>query len=344
MVKLSALAALANGRLFGEDVDISALSGLDEAGPGEITFLANPAFKDKLSTTKAAAVILPKEAPDLPIPQIVVADPYLAMAVIAQKLAAGNRPEWGIHPSAIIAESAEIAPNSYIGPGCVIEAGAKIGPEAILKAQNYIGEGALIGPASLLHPGAKVLPGCRLGKNVILYAGAIIGSDGFGYAPDAKGKRHKIPQLGIVELEDEVEVGAGATIDRATFGVTRIGRGTKIDNLVMVAHNVQIGPDSVLCAQSGVAGSTTIGSRVIIAGQAGINGHITIGNDVVVAGQAGVAKSLENGAKVAGAPAIPHIKWLKVSLLFSKLDELAVRLARLERHVSKDGRPAGGDK
>ena len=333
---LSALARLADGRICGKDVEISGLSGVDEAKSQDLTFLANPAYRHKLATTKAKAVIVPQEDAAISLPQLVVKDPYLAMAIISTALNAEAKPRGGRHESAIVDSTAEVATDAYIGPGSIVEAGAKIGAGAILKAQVYVGKEAVIGPGSILHPGAKVLDKCRLGSGVILYAGAIIGSDGFGYAPDATGKRHKIPQLGIVELADEVEVGAGATIDRATFGVTRIGHGTKIDNLVMVAHNVQVGENSILCAQSGIAGSTTVGSRVIIAGQAGINGHITIGNDVVVAGQAGVAKALEDGAKVAGAPAIPHLKWLKVSLLFSKLDEFAARLSRLERLDAKN--------
>lgn len=335
MLKLSALAELVHGQLHGEDGEVSGLRGLDEAQENDITFLANPAYKAKLFTTKAHSVLVSAFIPDLPFAQIVVADPYLAMATISQEFSRQATPAWGCHPSAIFSPDATISPACYIGPGCVIEPGAIISDGAILKAQVYIGTGAVIGANSLLYPGVKVLDNCKIGADNILYAGAIIGSDGFGYAPDKAGHRHKIPQLGIVELGDNVEVGANTTIDRATFGATKIGSGTKIDNLVQVAHNVQIGQDSVLCSQVGIAGSTIIGDRVIAAGQVGINGHITIGNDCIIAAQSGVAQALKDGSKVAGSPALPHLHWLKVSVIFNKLDELIGRLAKVERQLAQ---------
>jgi len=244
----------------------------------------------------------------------------------------------GVHPQAWVSPEAKLGAEVSIGAFAVVEAGADIGDGTTLYPQTYVGHGAKLGRGCLLYPLASIRERCVLGDRVILHNGAVIGSDGFGYTVDAQGVRTKIPQTGIVVLEDDVEIGANTTVDRARFGETRVGKGTKVDNLVQIAHNCVIGEHSVLCAQMGMAGTTTLGRRVICAGQAGLAGHLTVGDGAVIGAQAGVPKDLPGGQMYLGAPAVPRLEFGKslahvasLPRLKDKLKELEARLARLEQ-------------
>jgi UDP-3-O-[3-hydroxymyristoyl] glucosamine N-acyltransferase len=262
-----------------------------------------------------------------------VDDPSAAFTRITREfLREPAPPPAGVHPSAVVHSGAQIAPDASIGEQAVVMPGAVIGPRSVVMAAGYIGTGARIGAACLLHPHAVVGHGCLLGDRVILHSGAVVGSDGFGY--DTQDGRHtKIAQSGIVVVEDDVEIGANTTIDRARFGRTVIGEGTKIDNLVMIAHNVVIGKHCIVCAQVGIAGSARIGNHVILAGQAGLVGHIRIGDGAIVGAQTGVSNDIEPGARVVGSPPRPIGDWKRSIIRVDKLAELYDRVKKLEQRA-----------
>ena len=293
-----------------------------------------------MATSGATAVIVPQDAAIAsPQPALLrVADADAAFAAACALFA----PEpvvlpRGVHPQACVSPEAKLGADVAIGAFAVVEAGAEIGAGTTLYPQTYVGHGAVIGRDCLLYPLTMVRERCVLGDRVILHSGAVIGSDGFGYTVGEGGVRTKIPQTGIVVLEDDVEIGANSAVDRARFGETRVGRGTKVDNLVQIAHNCVIGADSVLCGQAGMAGTTKLGRRVILAGQVGLAGHIQIGDDAVVGAQAGVAKDLPGGQMYLGSPAVPRMEFGKslahvagLPKLKEQLKELAARIAALE--------------
>jgi UDP-3-O-[3-hydroxymyristoyl] glucosamine N-acyltransferase len=262
-------------------------------------------------------------------------NPYLAMATIARTLHPEPTPAPGIHPGAIVDADAEVHPAAAVCPGAVVAAGARVGARSVIASLAYVGEDARLGEDCMLHPGARVLHRCVLGNRVILQAGAVIGSDGFGYVADAQGRRHKIPQVGIVEVGDDVEIGASSTVDRATFGVTRIGAGTKIDNLVQVGHNVVIGRDCVLVSQSGIAGSTVLGDRVLVGPQAGTIDHVRITSDVRLAGRTAVVQPIDTPGDYSGAPATEHKRWLRSVLATYTLPELRRTVKEIERRLAR---------
>jgi UDP-3-O-[3-hydroxymyristoyl] glucosamine N-acyltransferase len=335
---LKELAELTGGRLAGDKtVAITGIAPVEEAGPGEITFVSEARYFKLLKTTGASAVII-KEGTDLKgsglavVNALLVKNPLLAAASLLKLFRPRPAPPVGVHTSAMVHEGAAIGAGVSVGPYAVIEDGAEAGDGTIIYSHVYIGIGAKIGKGCIIYPGVKVMDGCLVGDRVIIHCNSVIGSDGFGYTEEG-GSFFKIPQTGIVRIEDDVELGASVTVDRATMGETVIGRGTKVDNLVQVAHNVKIGPDSVIVAQVGIAGSAAIGSHVMIGGQAGINGHIEIGDGVRVGARAGVVQDTPPGGVWSGYPAIPHREWLRAQSLYGKLPELKRKVTELEERL-----------
>ncbi|MGH7534031.1 MAG: UDP-3-O-(3-hydroxymyristoyl)glucosamine N-acyltransferase, partial [Gemmatimonadales bacterium] len=266
------------------------------------------------------------------------ANPYLAYARAVALLHPQPRPQPGVHLSAQVDPTAVLGPDVHVGALAVIGARARVGARTVIHPQVVLGAEVEVGEDCLIHSGVQVRERCRLGHRVILQNGAVIGGDGFGFAKDPEGRYEKVPQIGVVVIEDDVEIGALAAVDRAALGETRIGRGTKIDNLVQVGHSVTIGSDAVIAGQVGIAGSSKIGNRVTLAGQVGVVGHLTIGDGAVVTAQSGVPGTVEPGAVISGSPAFEHRAWLKAVAVFAKLPELQKRLRELERKLQAFGR------
>ncbi len=324
---------------------VSGLAGLSEAGAADLTFLANPAYRNLLAASKAGAAVVAKDIADAPMPLLRVDNPDLAFAKASILIMPPPAPPApGIHPAAVVSASATVGKNVSIGAGAVVEAGAAIGDNCVLFPQSYVGHESVLGPNCLLYPGVKILHRVTVGARCIFQAGAVVGSDGFGYAWTGRGY-FKIPQVGTVVIEDDVELGANTCVDRARFGETRIGMGTKLDNLVQIAHNVKLGPCCAFAAQVGIAGSAKIGAGVQMGGQAAAVGHITIGDGITVIGKSGISKSIPG--REAGvpkdqltwidAPAKPlgdHLKERQnlkaVGRLRKTVKELEARLAKLE--------------
>ena len=333
---LGELAEAVQGRLDGpKDMLITGISSLNSAGSSEITFALNPRLADAVASSGAGALILPEGWPfEEPRPKIFVKDPYLAYARVAGLFAEKAFEAKGIHPSAVIGQGCKISKQVTIGPGAVIGDRAEIGREVTVHPGAVIGSNVVIGEGSTIFPNVVIYDNCRVGNRVRIHAGAVIGADGFGYAQGEEG-HVKIPQAGIVVIEDDVEIGANTTIDRATFGETRIGQGSKIDNLVMIAHNVQVGPGSIIVSQVGISGSTKVGARVMLAGQVGIVGHIDIGDGVRIGAKSGVPSSVPAGETVSGIPAMPHRKWLRMTAAMKKLPEMVKDIKAIKRRLDR---------
>ncbi len=316
------------------NIVIRRVAGIEDAGPDALTFLANPRYAAHLATTSAGAVIV---APGVETgkPSLVTPNPYLAYARAAALLHPASKHTPGIHPSAQVDATATLGAGVSIGPLTVVGPRVRIGTRTVLHPHIVLYPGVEVGEDCVLHSGVQVREGCRLGNRVVVQNGAVIGADGFGFAKDENGHYEKIAQIGTVVVEDDVEIGALTAIDRAALKETRIGRGTKLDNLVQIGHSVTIGEDSVLAGQVGIAGSSKIGSRVLLAGQVGVAGHLSIGDGVVATAQTGIPNSVETGAVISGYPAIPNRDWLKSSAVFAKLPELRKRIAELERLVEE---------
>ncbi len=335
-LSLGEIARLVGGRLEGpDDRTIRRAAGIEDAGPDEITFVANRRYRGALAQTRAGAVLLP---PDLACPRgvacIRVSDPYAALVRVLLAFDPGPPELDGIHATAVVGEGATLASGVALGPHVTVGRGARLGARTRVAAGCVIGEAASLGEDCYLHPRVVVAHRCVIGNRVVVHAGAVIGADGFGYAP-VDGVFCKVPQLGIVNVEDDVEIGANACIDRATFGETRIGRGAKIDNLVQVAHNVAIGEGSALAAQSGIAGSTRIGKGVRLGGQAGLAGHLRVGDGASIAAQAGVIGNVDSGETVSGYPARPHRDMMRVEAIVQRLPEFLKRLKALEQKLAE---------
>ena len=338
---LAELAKLLGGEVQGDaSLIVRSVAPLETAGPSDLSFVANPTYLRRARESGAGAVLV---GPGIDLggrPALVVPDPYVALAVVLTLYHPPDPVKPGVSRESVVGfecridESAEIQARAVIGDRCRIGPGTKIGAGAVLGARVSVGRDAVI------HPNVTIYDGCVLGDRVIVHAGAVIGSDGFGYALEG-GHRRKIPQVGIVTVEDDVEIGANATIDRATFGSTVIGRGTKIDNLVQVGHNVVLGEDCVLVAQVGLSGSVKVGDRVVFAGQSGSVGHIAIGDDVTVGAKSAVTKDVPAGSFLIGHPAIEAGAWKRAAALFARLPELRRRLMRLEGRQGDGG--SGGD-
>jgi len=332
-VKLHEIAERLGGRLEGDgEVEIRGLCPLEGAGPADLVLAADAAHFEQLQRSQAGAVLLAEGLPPAGRPAIRTANPQLALARLLRLFHPERDFIAGIHPSAVVARGAAIGAGACIGPHCVVEAGAVIGAGSVLVAQVYVAPGVRIGSGCLLYPQVSLYQGVEIGDRVILHAGAVLGADGFGYAREGR-RQVKIPQVGRVVLEDDVEVGANTCIDRATLEETRIGRGTKIDNLVQIGHNVRVGEDSVIVSQAGVSGSACIGSRVVLAGQVGIVDHVRVGDDAIVGAQAGVPREVPAGGVVLGSPAIPHLEYKRQLVAVAHLPELRKSLQALERRL-----------
>ena len=333
-MRLDALARALGCTLEGDgSAEVTGVAPIETAGPGDLTFLHHPKYLQHLATTRAAAVIMPPGTQSPPCAVLRHENPYLAFAT-ALRLFFPEAPRWaGVHPQAAVAATARLAPGVAVGAFAVVEDAAEVGEETQIGPQVYIGRGSRIGRSCLLYPQVVIREGVTVGDRVIIHSGTVVGSDGFGYARDAQGRSHKVLQVGRVVIEDDVELGANVTVDRATLGATRIGRGTKIDNLVQIAHNVVIGEHSVVVAQVAIAGSTELGRHVTIGGQAGIVGHVKIGDRSVIGSQAGVGEDVPAGAMVLGSPALPHLTTKRIWAAWARLPELLRRVRKLERRL-----------
>ena len=324
-MKLSHIASALNARLENNsaDIEITGLNGIEQAGPSEITFVANPKYSAAARLTKAAAVIVAENFPVIPTATLRVEDPYLSFARALELFhqPIGYAP--GVHSTAVIHPTAKIGRDAHIGPYVVVDENVEIGDHAVLLAHAVIYRGVKIGDNFFAHAHAVVRENCRIGNNVLLHNGVVIGSDGFGFAKTNDGHWYKIPQPAPVVIEDDVEVQANSCIDRASVGETRIRRGVKVDNLVQVGHGSQVGEDALLCSQVGLGGSTEIGNRVILTGQVGVVGHCKVGDNAIVTPQSGVANDIPADALVSGAPAVDHKLWLKYSAILPRLPEMA---------------------
>ena len=331
-MKLSALASALHARLENgsPETEISGLKGIEQAGPGELTFVSNPKYASAARSTRAGAVIVSEDFPALATAMLRTKDPYLTFARALELFHPPARYQPGIHPTAVVDSSARIGANAHIGPYVVIGENVEIGANAVLLAHVVIYRGAKIGDNFFAHAHSVVRENCRIGHNVLLQNGVVIGGDGFGFAKTAEGKWYKIPQPAPVVIEDDVEVQANSCIDRASVGETRIGRGVKVDNLVQVGHGSHVGEDALLCAQVGLAGSSDIGNRVILTGQVGVVGHCKVGDNAIVTPQSGVAGDIPPGALVSGAPAVDHKAWLKYSAILPRLPEIARAVRKKE--------------
>lgn len=328
------IAALVGGKVSGDSsVTITGVNGVDEAGDGDLCFIRNAQYLPQLEKSGASAVLI-QEAPEgLTIPAILVPKPDLAFAMVLKYCETQQlRHPSGIHPAAVIDPSAVLGENVAIGACAVIDADVQLGAGVVIYAGVYVGHRSRIGAGSIIYPNVTIREETEIGAGCIVHAGAAIGSDGFGYAP-LEGSWMKIPQVGRVVLEDDVEIGSCTSVDRATFGETRIGKGTKIDNLVQIGHNVRIGEHCALAGMVGVAGSAQLSDRVQVGASAGIKGHITIGEGAMVAARSGVVKSVEPGAIVSGFPAIDHDEERRVMVAQRRIPELIRRIRNLEREL-----------
>ncbi len=336
---LGEIAELVGGQVDGDArTRISGVSGIREARKGDITFVANDRYAPQIHETRASAVVVGERTPGNSKPMVRVRNPDQAFSklveVIGHACATARRPAAGVHPSAVLGRKVSLGKGVSIGPCVVVEDGVSVGDGTVLYPHVYVGHNTAIGRDCLIYPNVSIREHTRIGDRVIIHSGAAIGCDGFGFST-VKGVHHKIPQVGIVQIDDDVEIGACVTIDRARFDKTWIGRGTKIDNLVQIAHNVVIGPHCVVTAQCGIAGSSRLGSNVTVAGPAGIAGHIEVGDNVVIAGRAGVTKDVPARQVVSGLPAQPHAQELKLQALVRRLPEAAQHLEDLERRIQR---------
>ncbi|MFC0775855.1 UDP-3-O-(3-hydroxymyristoyl)glucosamine N-acyltransferase [Terrimonas alba] len=334
------ISLLINGKVEGDpNVVVNSFGKIEEAKENQLTFLANPKYEDFLYTTQASIVIL-NEAYELKQPVkatlIRVPDAYSAFALLLSKYQEIMQQQLsGIQQPSYIAKTASYGNNVFIGAFAYLGENVKIGNNTKIYPNAYIGDNVTVGENSIIHPGVKIYHDCVIGNRVTVHGGTIIGSDGFGFAPQADGSFKKVPQIGNVIIEDDVEVGANATIDRATIGSTLIKRGAKLDNLIQIAHNVEIGNSSVIAAQAGISGSTKIGNGVMIGGQAGIVGHIQLGDGSKVNAQSGVSKSLEPGKAVTGSPAYDYTAALRSQAITRKLPDLEKRIKELETLIKQ---------
>ncbi len=333
--RLKELAELVGGTIIGDgEVEISGVGSIEEARPGEITFIAHPKYLPKMEKSQASAIIVSKEVTQAPKPLLCVANPYLAFIKVLHLFFQKVYQPKGIDPMAWISHTAVLGKDLTIYPFVYIGERCEIKDRVILYPGVYVGEESIIDEDSILYPNVSIYPKTIIGKRVILHSGVVVGSDGFGYVKDGK-RNIKIPQVGRVVIEDDVEVGANTTIDRATLGETIIRRGVKIDNLVQVAHNVVIGEDSIIVAQVGISGSTKIGSNVTLAGQVGVVDHVEIGDNVIVGAQSGVAYDLAPNQAYTGSPPLPHREFLRAISVFPKLPEMRKTLLDVERRLAK---------
>lgn len=337
------IAELVGGRIVGDaSARITGINGIRQAGQGDITFLADPRYASCLRTTKASAVLVRPDVDKCAKPLIQVEDPYLAVAAILKKVQAemARHPD-GVHETAVLGDRVEMAADAAVGAHAVVGHGTRIGQGTVIYPNVYIGNECTIGDGCIIYPNVTMREQVQIGNRCVIHSGAVIGSDGFGFA-SLDGKREKIPQVGIVIIEDDVEIGANAAIDRATFGTTTIGKGTKIDNLVQIGHNTRIGEHTVICGNAGIAGSTVIGDRVTIAAGAGLAGHLEVGDGAVIAAYSGVSKSVKPGQMVFGYPAVEHARAKRMHASLRQLPDALRHLRALEERIKElEGRLHG---
>ena len=332
------LAELVGGELVGDpDAVIKGVADIREAKEGDITFAANPKYAPLVKTTRASCVVTSREV-ECPAKTLIrTENPSKAFSkIISTLLPQSARHPRGIHPSAVVGKGAKLGKNVSVGANAIIEEGCQIGQDSIIYGGVYVGHDSKIGKNVLIYPNVTIREKATVGDRVIIHPGTVVGSDGFGYV-SVDGKHQKIPQVGTVAIEDDVEIGSCVTIDRARFGKTVIGRGSKIDNLVQIAHNVTIGENSIIVAQAGISGSTSLGKNVILAGQAGVVGHVDVGDNVIVMAQAGVTKSVPKDEIILGSPARPVSLAKKIFACLDRLPELFKRVKKIEKKLDANG-------
>jgi len=336
---LKEIAELVKGKIKEKDKDIkiTGVAKIEDAKKGEITFATSDKFLSMAKQSPASAVIVPLRIEEFPRPIIRVENPRLALAQILRVFTPVRREFSGVHPSVIFGKGVQIGEKVSIGPYAVIGDKVEIKDNVCISAGVYLGNKVKIESESFLHPGVIILDGTVIGKRVIIHAGAVIGADGFGFAKEGDGSYCKIPQVGKVVIEDNVEIGANVTIDRATMGETRIGKGTKIDNLVHIAHNVNIGENVAIVALVGISGSSVVGDGTILAGQSGITEHVKIGDNVIVAAKSGVTKDIPSNTFVSGFPARSHIQQKKIKAIINRLPRILKRIQKLEKIIEERG-------
>ena len=341
---LESLAHDVGGRVSGDgSVMISGLAGMEEAKKGDITFVSNEKFLPLLKKTKASAAVVPQEIADASLPLLIVPNPLLAMAKILTLFTQRPYVSGGVSDKAWVSPSAQVSKDATIYPCVYIGDEAQIGSRVTIYPGASIGPQATIGEDTVIYSNVTIYPRCVLGKRVIIHAGTVIGADGFGFVKDGE-TNMRIPQVGIVEIEDDVEIGANCCLDRATFGKTLIRRGVKVDNLVQIAHNVQIGEHSIIVAQVGISGSTKVGKNVTLAGQVGLVDHIEIGDNVMVGAQSGITKDVPPNQIVLGSPHLPYRQFLRVATIWSRLPEMKKELDLLLKRMETLEKRAGAEK
>ncbi len=330
------IATVLNGTIEGDtSVVVHDFSKIEEGKPGTLTFLANPKYTHYIYTTNASIVLVNNDfQAEQPIKATLIRceNAYAALAILLDMVEKMKPQKKGIEPMSCISPSAIIGEDAYIGALSYISDNVKIGKNSKIYPQSYVGDNVTVGENTIIYPGVTIYPGCIIGSNCIIHSGAVIGSDGFGFAPE-NGVYKKIPQTGIVILEDDVEIGANTTIDRAVMDATIIRKGVKLDNLIQVAHNVEIGDNTVMAAQVGISGSTKIGKNCMFGGQVGLGGHITIGDNANIGAQSGIISNIKPDSKILGSPAIPVKDFFRSSVVFPKLPEMYRKLAQLEREI-----------
>jgi UDP-3-O-[3-hydroxymyristoyl] glucosamine N-acyltransferase len=335
-MKLKKVADIIGGRISGDpDVEIIGVAGIKEAGEGYITFLADKGKLKNIHDLKASAVIVKEEIEGLSNNMLIVDNPHLAFARVLEIFYVKPYTPFGISDRAVIGNNVKIGDDVSIYPLAYISDNVTIGSRVTISPGVFIGEGTSIGDNTFIYPNVTIREAVKVGKNVIIHSGTVIGSDGFGYVKE-RDSHYKIPQVGGVVIEDEVEIGANVTIDRATVGNTIIGSGTKIDNLVQIGHNVIIGKNCIIVAQVGISGSVEIGDSVVLAGQVGVRDHVKIGSRTMVGAQSGIANDIGEGQIYSGSPAIPHKTWLRAQSIYARLPEYIKRLHELERKSGKE--------
>lgn len=335
-LRLGELAERVGGEVRGDpDHRIEGARDLADAGPEHLSLLTHRRYLERARRSRAGALLVPSGSRGEELTEGIgcallrVSDPIQALIRILDLLHPVQRPPAGVHPTAVVAETAEVAPSAHLGPFSVVGENSRIGADAVLEAHAVVGRDCRVGEGTWIHPHVVLYDGTELGRRCIVHSGAVLGADGFRYA-FRDGRHHKVPQVGRVVVGDDVEIGAGSTIDRAGLGATRVGDGTKIDNLVQVAHNVEVGRAALLCGQAGIAGSSRLGDGVVLAGQVGVTDHVTVAEGVEVAAKSAVLGDVEAGQRVAGIPAVPMRSWRRQVVRVARLDRLEARVRELE--------------
>jgi UDP-3-O-[3-hydroxymyristoyl] glucosamine N-acyltransferase len=342
--RLGELARRVGGTVVGDaELPIRGVATLDEAGPHDLSFLTNPRYRDRARSSRAGALLV-RRAGGIAGPSLLEVDePYLALAILLELFHPVERPRPGVSPAAHVGNDVRLGADVRVGPFAVLGDGVVLGDRVAVEATSVVGHGSAVGDDSVLMPGVVLYPGTRVGRRCLIHSGVVLGADGYGFATSG-GRHHKLPQLGRVVIEDEVEIGANTTIDRGMLGETVVGAGSKLDDQVMIGHGSRLGRACLLAGQSGVAGSARLGDRVTLAGQSGVAGHLSVAEGTVVAAKSAVFADVEQGGLLAGIPAVPHMRWKRSRTLLGKLPALRRELAELrERVAALERRGAGED-